>query len=187
MNGVVWVYNSCSWQHLKVHKLKSNHYVSLENVVYSQMDLNWCGCPPLIFILLMSMVSLSWVLTPSQSISPEFYCFKRKVLHQWSQLLILITIIEKLIYACLNHNVVLQIKLSFLCFFSHMLPMCFHIYQNNNLLKNMWYAGVSITQLNHILFYLLESNMKTYPDNKHHFFINNMFLTCCHMFFFFFS
>lgn len=50
----------------------------------------------------------------------------------------------------------------------------------------MWYAGVSITQLNHILFYLLESNMKTYPDNKHHFFINNMFLTCCHVFFSFF-
>ena len=164
MNGVVWVYNSCSWQHLKVHKLKSNHYVSLENVVYSQMDLNWCGCPPLIFILLMSMVSLSWVLTPSQSISPEFYCFKRKVLHQWSQSLILITIIEKLIYACLNHNVVLQIKLSFLCFF----PICFQcvsIFTKTIICLKIcgMLAYQSRHWLNHIIFIILFPGIK-YED-----------------------
>lgn len=73
----------------------------------------------------------------------------------------------------------------FVFFFPYILQMCFHC-QNNNLFKNMWYAGISITWLNHILFYLRESNLKTYSENKHNFFIKNMYLTCCHIFLFFF-
>ena len=95
--------------------------------------------------------------------------------HHWKANLCML---KPFLFYRLNHH--------YFCVVSHILPMCFHISQNNNLLKNMFFAGISITWLNHILFYLQESNtcMKTSSDNKHHFFINNMFFTCCHIFLF---